>query len=402
MKTNILLAGLVLATVGTVLVYPTLRGQAAGVKVTPTTVVTPPSTPRTSTKRVEVVFVLDTTGSMGGLIAAAKEKIWSIASTLAQARQAPEISMGLVAYRDRGDQYVTQVIDLNKDLDSMYAKLMEFRADGGGDTPESVNQGLDDAINKISWSQDANTYRVVFLVGDAPPHMDYQDDVKYPTTVAAAAAKGIVVNTIQCGAMRETVKPWQEIAALGHGRYFTVDQAGSAVAIDTPFDAKMATLSAELDATRLYYGSADEQKAMTGKLEASARLRAAASPAAQARRGEFNASAAGASNFLGGKDLVDDVVSGRVELDKVPAAELPPAIAALPRAEQEVVVGGAATKRQDLQRQIAELAKERDAFIKQKLGETGRAAGSLDQKIYDAVREQAAPVGLVYDGGPKF
>jgi hypothetical protein len=265
-----------------------------------------------------------------------------------------------------------------------------------------LNQGLDDAINKISWSQDANTYRVVFLVGDAPPHMDYQDDVKYPTTVAAAAAKGIVVNTIQCGAMRETVKPWQEIAALGHGRYFTVDQAGSAVAIDTPFDAKMATLSAELDATRLYYGSADEQKAMTGKLEASARLRSAASPAAQARRGEFNASAAGASNFLGGKDLVDDVASGRVELDRVPAAELPPSIAALPRAEQEVVVGGAATKRQDLQRQIAELAKERDAFIKQKLGETGRAAGSLDQKIYDAVREQAAPVGLEYDGGPKF
>jgi hypothetical protein len=86
----------------------------------------------------------------------------------------------------------------------------------------------------------------------------------------------------------------------------------------------------------------------------------------------------------------------------VPAAELPPSIAALPRAEQEVVVGGAATKRQDLQRQIAELAKERDAFIKQKLDETGRAAGSLDQKIYDAVREQAAPVGLEYDGGPKF
>src|SRR5262249_13818227 len=129
MKTNILVAGLVVATVGTVLVYPTLRGQAAGVTATQTTVVTPP----TKTKRVEVVFVLDTTGSMGGLIAAAKEKIWSIASTLAQARQAPEISMGLVAYRDRGDAYVTQVIDLNQDLDSMYSKLMDFRADGGGD-----------------------------------------------------------------------------------------------------------------------------------------------------------------------------------------------------------------------------------------------------------------------------
>ena len=397
MKTNILLAGLVFTTVGAVLVYPTLRGQA-----TPVTHAVSHIAPPTATKRVEVVFVLDTTGSMGGLIAAAKEKIWSIASTLAQAKQAPEISMGLVAYRDRGDAYVTQVVDLNKDLDSMYAKLMQFRADGGGDSPESVNQALDDAINRISWSQDPSTYRVVFLVGDAPPHMDYQDDAKYPTTVAAAAAKGIVVNTIQCGNMRETVKPWQEIASLGHGRYFTVDQAGSAVAVATPFDDKIATLSAELDSTRLYYGSDEEKAAMAGKLEASERLRASASPAAQARRGVFNASEAGASNLIGGRDLAEDVAAGAVAFATVPEAELPKSIAALPRDKQEAAVAETAKKRQDLQHQIAELAKDRDAFIRKEIDAHGGAAGSLDQKIYDAVREQATPVGLDYEGGPKF
>jgi uncharacterized protein YegL len=95
------------------------------------------------------VFVLDTTGSMGGLISTAKEKIWSIASTLAQAEQASEISMGLVAYRDRGDAYVTRIVDLDKDLDSMYAKLMDFAADGGGDGPEAVNEALAAAIHDI-------------------------------------------------------------------------------------------------------------------------------------------------------------------------------------------------------------------------------------------------------------
>ena len=204
MKTNILITGLVLATVGTVLLYPTIRGNAtAPPRHTP--VVAPP----TAAKRIEVVFVLDTTGSMGGLIHAAKEKIWSIASTLAQAQQTPAISMGIVAYRDRGDAYVTQVIDLNQDLDSMYAKLMDFAADGGGDGPEAVNEALEAAIHRMSWSQDPSVYKVAFLVGDAPPHMDYQDDVKYPQIVAAAAAKGIVVNTIQCGSMSETVTPWQ-------------------------------------------------------------------------------------------------------------------------------------------------------------------------------------------------
>ena len=209
MKTNILVTGIVLATVGAVLIYPTIRGNAAGTPP-PRNVVAP-----IGAKRVEVVFVLDTTGSMSGLINAAQEKIWSIASTLAQAQQAPEISMGLVAYRDRGDAYVTQVIDLNRDLDSMYAKLMDFAADGGGDGPEAVNEALEAAIHRMSWSQDQSTYKVVFLVGDAPPHMDYQDDVKYPQVVAAAAAKGIVVNTIQCGSMSDTVAPWQHIASLG-------------------------------------------------------------------------------------------------------------------------------------------------------------------------------------------
>ena len=287
---------------------------------------------------------------MSGLINAAKEKIWSIASTLAQAQQAPEISMGLVAYRDRGDAYVTQVVDLNRDLDSMYAKLMDFAADGGGDGPEAVNEALEAAIQRMSWSQDQSTYKVVFLVGDAPPHMDYQDDVKYPQVVAAAAAKGIVVNTIQCGSMSDTVAPWQHIASLGRGRYFTVEQAGSAVAIETPFDAQIATLAAELDGTRLYYGSAEQQSAMAAKVDATERLTEEASVAARARRGAFNVSAAGASNLLGERELVDDVASGRVDIAAVPPAQLPAAVAALPVEEQRALLADTAQKREELKR----------------------------------------------------
>lgn len=394
MKTNILVTGLVLATVGTVLVYPTVRGHATA----STQIVVPP--PRAA-KRVEVVFVLDTTGSMGGLIETAKEKIWSIASTLAQSHQTPEISMGLVAYRDRGDAYVTRVIDLDRDLDSMYSKLMDFQADGGGDGPEAVNEALEAAVERVSWSQDPGTYKVVFLVGDAPPHMDY-NAAKYPEVVAAAAARGIVVNTIQCGSMSETVAPWQQIAALGRGHYFTVEQAGGAVAVATPFDAEIATLAAELDDTRLYYGSSDELERMADKIAATTRLNEEASVGARARRGVFNVSEAGAGNFFGGRELVDDVASGRVDLDAVPAAELPPSVAAAPPAERQAMIEATAQKREELQQQIAKLGAERDAFIEAEVEKTGGAADSLDQQIYEAVREQAADVGIVYDSGPKF
>jgi Mg-chelatase subunit ChlD len=398
MKTNILVTGLALATVGTVLVYPTIRSNAAGTPQPPPHDVVAPL----AAKRVEVVFVLDTTGSMGGLIHAAKEKIWSIASTLAQAQQTPEISMGLVAYRDRGDAYVTRVVDLDRDLDSMYAQLMDFAADGGGDGPEAVNEALEAAIERMSWSTDQNTYRVVFLVGDAPPHMDYQDDVKYPQIVAAAAAKGIVINTIQCGSMSDTVAPWRHIAALGGGRYFTVEQSGGALAIETPFDAEIAALSAQLDATRLYYGSVEQQRAMEGKVEATARLNEEASVAARARRGAFNVSSAGAGNFLGELELVADVASGRVDLAAVAPTELPAAVAALPLEERRALLAETAEKREAIRQQLTALAAERDGYIRTQVDAAGGAEASLDQQIYEAVRAQAAPLGLEYEDGPRF
>src|SRR5580765_6465297 len=102
-----------------------------------------------SAPEIEVAFVLDTTGSMGGLIQAAKEKIWAIANTLATTKPAPHIKLALVAYRDRGDDYVTRRTDLTDDLDVVYKELMGLQAQGGGDGPESVNQALHEAVTKI-------------------------------------------------------------------------------------------------------------------------------------------------------------------------------------------------------------------------------------------------------------
>jgi hypothetical protein len=202
--------------------------------------------------------------------------------------------------------------------------------------------------------------------------------------------------------MSETATPWQHIAAIGRGRYFTVEQAGSAVAIETPFDAQIATLAAELDATRLYYGSADERAEKEIKVTATRRLTEEASVAARARRGAFNVTESGAANAFGERELVADVASGRVDLNDVPAAELPPAVAALPAEQQSELLAQTAAKREELQKQIAALAAERDAYIETEIEVTGAAASSLDQKIYDAVRAQAAPLGLDYADGPSF
>jgi len=346
---------------------------------------------------IEVVFVLDTTGSMSGLIEAAKEKIWSIASSMAQADSAPQIRMGLVAYRDRGDAYVTRVTDLSSDLDSVYATLMDYRAGGGGDAPESVNKALYDALHGISWSRDQGTYRVIFLVGDAPPHMDYPDEPGYPQIIASAKAHGIVVNAIQAGSSQATGQEWRRIASLGAGEFFQVDPTGSAVAITTPYDDRLAALSKELDATRLYYGDSETRSQKEGKLAATRKLHESASVASRARRATFNASESGEANLLGENELVDDVSRGRVDLDAIDRRDLPEPLQGLAPAAARDMLEEVAEKREQLRDEIGQLAQQRRDFLTKRVEEEGGAEASLDARIFGAVRKQAAAKGLKYD-----
>ncbi len=174
---------------------------------------------RRTSVSVDVCFVLDTTGSMSGLIDGAKRKIWSIANSIVVAQKGGgSVRFALVAYRDRGDQYITKVFDLTDDLDKIFADLQTFQAAGGGDGPESVNQALADAVGKVAWSTSPDVRKIVFLVGDAPPHTDYPNDVQFPDTCKTAVAKGLIINTVQCGSMPGTREIWERIAKLSEGR----------------------------------------------------------------------------------------------------------------------------------------------------------------------------------------
>jgi len=177
---------------------------------------------------LEMVFVLDTTSSMTGLIDGAKQKIWGIVNDVMQSPSHPNVKIGLVAYRDRGDEYVTSVLPLTSDLDKVYSTLMSYRAVGGGDAPENVRRALADGVRKAGWSrQSSGLAQILFLVGDAPPHNDYLDEPDTAVTTAEAVKKGITVNTIQCGDMTGTGEAWQAIARVGLGQYFSIARTGA-------------------------------------------------------------------------------------------------------------------------------------------------------------------------------
>ncbi len=192
------------------------------------------------------------------------------------------------------------------------------------------------------------------------------------------------------------------MASLGGGNFFQVDQAGGAVAFESPFDAEIAELSAKLDETRLYYGSDDERAKMDEKRFASARLNQSASVSARARRGAFNVGAAGEKNLLGEKELVDAVANGVVALDELDKGSLPAALQPMAVEEQVAYVSQLADQRADLQRQIQSLAKDRDEFIAKKVEDAGGMEDSLDLQLYETVKEQAGKSGFEYKDGPAY
>jgi Mg-chelatase subunit ChlD len=339
---------------------------------------------------VEVVFCLDTTGSMGGLIKAAKEKIWTICNQIASGKPTPRLKVGLVAYRDKGDEYITKVFDLTDDLDAIHGHLKGFVAAGGGDEPEHVNLALYDAVHKIKWSTDKKTLRMIFLVGDAEPHMDYKDDVKYPDTCKVACEKAIIINTVQCGNSTNCEKHWKEICKLAEGSYVKIPQDGGATpVVKTPYDKELVEINAELTKSTLVYGRAEQMK--DGK-EKNKEAKALA-PEAAAARGAYLAK----NGMVATYDLLDCINSGKVKLDELKDDELPAELKKLTPKERKEYLEKIQQKRTELNKKALELDKKRADFIAKKQAEdAGKGKNAFDGEVLEVLRKQAKRVKIDY------
>ncbi len=145
--------------------------------------------------RLDVLFLIDTTGSMGDEIDRLKDSVRSVSERISAFPANPDLRLGMTVYRDRGDLFVARTFDFTSSVDVFKAALAEVRADGGGDTPEDLNAGLHQAVTEPSWRGD-DTVKLIFLVADAPPHLDYQDGPDYADDVRAAARRGIKIMPI--------------------------------------------------------------------------------------------------------------------------------------------------------------------------------------------------------------
>ncbi|MGZ6125165.1 MAG: vWA domain-containing protein [Myxococcales bacterium] len=168
--------------------------------------------------RIDVAFALDTTGSMGDEIDVVKEKIVEIARNISAGQPRPDVRFGIVAYRDRGDAYLTRAFPFSREIADVQKTLRTLDANGGGDEPEAVAEGLYAAVHELQWDFSRNTARMIFLIGDAGPHQ-YPDGKDWRKVTSEAAEKGITVSVIACSGLNPTgERIFEKIASMADGQ----------------------------------------------------------------------------------------------------------------------------------------------------------------------------------------
>lgn len=171
---------------------------------------------------IDLAFCIDTTGSMQGEIDVVKAKTKEIVAKLSGGKPAPVIRVGLVAFRDLHDDYVTKIFPFTDDIDKVVRDISDLNAHGGGDAPEAVASALHASVHDLKWDSSSKTLKLLFVIGDAGPTT--KDRCDWRAEAKDAIASGIQINTIGCDGLQnfkaeEGRGVFEEIAKLADGKF---------------------------------------------------------------------------------------------------------------------------------------------------------------------------------------
>ena len=191
---------------------------------------------------LDVLFLLDATGSMSDEIGQIKATLLSISGRIADLPARPDLRLGMVSYRDRGDTFVTRLYDFERDVPRFLESIRGVEAYGGGDEPESLNEAMHEAVHEPEWRL-GDAIRLVFLVADAPPHLDYAQDYDYAVEMAEASRRGIKIFSIASSGLNQSGEYiFRQIAQHTMGRFIFLLYDGGAEGPTTPHDVSEYTI----------------------------------------------------------------------------------------------------------------------------------------------------------------
>ncbi|MDR0503048.1 MAG: VWA domain-containing protein [Treponema sp.] len=175
---------------------------------------------------LDIMFVIDTTGSMGDELSYLKEEISDVIGEISSLNPGYTINLALLFYRDTGDQYVTRSFNFTSDISQQRQNLSRQHAEGGGDFPEAADRALSEAM-QLSWTE-TSAVRLLFHVCDAPPHEEQENKTLFFNSVNAAAQKGIrIIPVASSGIDLKTEYLLRQEALMTGGTYiFLTDDSG--------------------------------------------------------------------------------------------------------------------------------------------------------------------------------
>lgn len=339
----------------------------------------------TTSKKIKVALLLDTSNSMDGLIEQAKSQLWTIVNELAKAKcdnAKPEIRIALYEYGNdnlpASEGYIRMVTPLTNDLDQLSKDLFALRTNGG---QEYCGQVIASALKELDWSASNDDYQVMFIAGNEPFS---QGNVSFKQSCQIAKSKGVIVNTIFCGDFNEGVTTdWKSGALLANGDYMSIEQNRKTVYIETPYDKDIYSLNEKLNTTYIAYGT---QGKMKKEMQVEQDKNASSYGQANAVKRAVSKSSHGYVNSSW--DVVDAAKENKVKVEELREEELPTEMKGMNAAQKQEYVVAKSKEREDISQKIAALNLKREQYIAQQQKQQGDE-NMLDNAMLSSIRKQA-------------
>jgi hypothetical protein len=343
--------------------------------------------------RIQMAILLDTSGSMDGLIDQARSRIWKIVNELAAAKKngwAPLLQVALYEYGQStisaAQGYLRRIVPLTYDLDRVSEELFKLKTNGG---QEYCGQVIQKAVGDLQWSKQKDDLKLIFIAGNEP---FTQGMVDYKNSCREAIKQGIIVNTVFCGDYQEGLQgEWKAGADLADGQYLAIDMDRTPPPVLAPQDSEIARLSQKMNQTYIAFGQAGAPGA--ARQTEQDKMASAVSGEVMAQRAVAKAAPQYDSSSW---DLVDAKKKGAVKLEELKDAELPQEMKGMSPAQRIDYVASMQKKREELQKKIAILNNEREKFVKGKV-KAGSGTTTLDEAIIRALRKQALEKNFNFD-----
>lgn len=334
---------------------------------------------------IQLALLLDTSGSMDGLIDQAKSQLWKIVNELATSKkdgQQVNLNVALYEYGKQSipadEGYLRNIVPFTQDLDKISDELFKLRTNGGD---EYCGKVILNAVENLQWSKSNDNLKIIFIAGNEP---FTQGSIDYKTACQKAVKKGIVVNTIFCGSYDEGIQTmWKDGADISDGKYMNIDHNAEIVHIDAPQDAEIIKLGQELNKTYIAFGNAGrEKKEMQAEQDANSM---SLNPSVMVER---SVTKSGAQYRNSGWDLVDATNEGSVKIEELKDEDLPDEMKKMSLQQRKAYIDKMEKERAQIQGKINKLNEERSKYVAEKMHENNKD-NTLDAVMIKTIREQA-------------